>query len=118
MTVAPIQIAQQGSALRAPRGSGTRATTLAGMGAVLVRVVLTSVFVGSGDIPAGEALRALWHNDGSTKDEIVRGTRVSRTAIGVKVGAALVVAGALMQAMTSSPLAIHWTLTMLDEEHV
>jgi len=105
MTVAPIQIAQQGSAPRAPRGSGTRATALAGMGAVLVGIVLTSVFVGSGDIPAGEALRALWHNDGSTNAEIVRGTRVPRTALGVTVGAAMGVAGALMQALTRNPLA-------------
>lgn len=103
MTAAPIDI--QRAAAAPPRQLGTRATALLGMGALLAGISLLSLFVGSGDIPVSEAWRALWHNDGSTNAEIVRGTRVPRTLLGISVGAAMGVAGALMQALTRNPLA-------------
>lgn len=103
MTAAPIDI--QRAATAPPRQLGTRATALLGMGALLAGISLLSLFVGSGDIPVSEAWRALWHNDGSTNAEIVRGTRVPRTLLGISVGAAMGVAGALMQALTRNPLA-------------
>lgn len=103
MTAAPIDIQR---AATAPQGQlGTRATALLCMGALLAGMSLLSLFVGSGDIPVSEAWRALWHSDGSTNAEIVRGTRVPRTLLGISVGAAMGVAGALMQALTRNPLA-------------
>lgn len=84
---------------------GARATTLLVMGGLLAAVALVSVFVGSGGIPVSEAWRALWHDDGSTNAQIIRDTRLPRTLLGLSVGAAMGVAGALMQALTRNPLA-------------
>lgn len=103
MTAAPIDI--QRAATAPQKQLGTRATALLGMGALLAGISLLSLFVGSGDIPVSEAWRALWHHDGSTNAEIVRSTRVPRTLLGITVGAAMGVAGALMQALTRNPLA-------------
>lgn len=89
----------------APPRSAHRAVSMGIMGAVLAGIALASVFVGSGDIPVDEAWRAIWHNDGSTNAEIIRGSRLPRTLLGVTVGAAMGVAGALMQALTRNPLA-------------
>lgn len=88
----------------APR-TARRSVALLVMGAVLVAVAVLSLFVGSGDITVGEAWAALWHDDGSTNTQIIRNTRVPRTLLGLSVGAAMGVAGALMQALTRNPLA-------------
>lgn len=103
MTAAPIDL--QRTATAPQRQLGTRAAALLGMGALLVGISLVSLFVGSGDIPVGDAWRALWHHDGSTDAEIVRSARLPRTLLGITVGAAMGVAGALMQALTRNPLA-------------
>nr|WP_281496658.1 iron chelate uptake ABC transporter family permease subunit [Ornithinimicrobium sp. F0845] len=66
---------------------------------------MLSVFVGSGDIPLSDTWAALWHDDGSTNSQIIRSTRLPRTYLGLSVGAAMGVAGALMQALTRNPLA-------------
>lgn len=103
MTAAPIDI--QKAATEPRKALGVRATSLLAMGVLLTGVSLVSLFVGSGDITVAEAWRALWDHDGSTDAEIVRGTRVPRTLLGITVGAAMGVAGALMQALTRNPLA-------------
>ncbi|WP_370881852.1 FecCD family ABC transporter permease [Nakamurella flavida] len=72
--------------------------------AVLV-VVVVSIAVGSRTIGPGEVLRVLFADDGSTDATIVHTLRVPRTAMGILVGAALGVAGAVMQALTRNPLA-------------
>ena len=68
-------------------------------------VVVLSVAVGSRTIGTGEVLRVLFHDDGSTDATIVHTLRLPRTAMGLLVGAALGVAGAVMQALTRNPLA-------------
>lgn len=88
-----------------PQELGVRAAVLIALGALLVGIALVSVFVGSGDIPLSDVWRALWHDDGSTHAQIVRESRLPRTFLGVSVGAAMGVAGALMQALTRNPLA-------------
>lgn len=103
MTAAPVDI--QKAVTEPPKKLGTRATALLGMGGLLMLIALVSVFVGSGDIPVAEAWRAIWHDDGSTNAQIVRETRLPRTLLGLSVGAAMGVAGALMQALTRNPLA-------------
>jgi iron complex transport system permease protein len=72
---------------------------------VLVVVVLLSLGVGSLTIPIRDVIRAFTDFDGSNEHLVVRELRVPRTVVGVLVGAALGVAGALMQAITRNPLA-------------
>ncbi|HIZ98301.1 MAG TPA: iron chelate uptake ABC transporter family permease subunit [Candidatus Janibacter merdipullorum] len=103
MTAAPADLL--GHEPSTSRSLSTRTTALTCMGALLVVVSVLSVFVGSGDIPVGEAWRAIWHHDGSTNAEIIRSTRLPRTLLGITVGAAMGIAGALMQALTRNPLA-------------
>jgi len=72
---------------------------------VLVLVGLLSLAVGAKQIPLSTVIDALWHG-GNTPDAIViRDLRVPRTLLGLAVGAALGLAGAIMQALTRNPLA-------------
>ncbi|MBM7774392.1 iron complex transport system permease protein [Actinokineospora baliensis] len=64
-----------------------------------------SMVVGAENIDVGTAWRLLWHDDGSEIAYIVRELRFPRTVIGLFVGVALGLAGALMQALTRNPLA-------------
>lgn len=64
-----------------------------------------SIAVGARGIPPDRALSLLLHPDGSTEAIIVHDLRVPRTLLGLFVGAALGVAGALMQGLTRNPLA-------------
>lgn len=75
------------------------------MGA-LVLVVFCSLAIGSKPIPLGVVWDAIWHYDASLNDHlIVRSLRVPRTLLGLGVGAALAMAGAVMQGVTRNPLA-------------
>src|ERR671917_231082 len=56
-------------------------------------------------LPLGDVVDGLLHDDGSESAAIVRELRVPRTLIGLAVGVALGLAGALMQALTRNPLA-------------
>lgn len=73
--------------------------------AVLGVCMLLSISVGSKAIAPGEVWNALVHYDGGYDHDVVRSLRVPRTILGVFVGAALGLAGALMQALTRNPLA-------------
>ncbi|ADB35695.1 transport system permease protein [Kribbella flavida DSM 17836] len=93
-----------------PRCPRARRTTLvAGLlvAVVLLLVVcLLSIAVGSKQIPFGTVLDALRHYDNTNTDHvIVHSLRVPRTLIGLLVGAALGLSGALMQGVTRNPLA-------------
>ncbi len=68
-------------------------------------IALFSIAVGSRYIPPGEVLQVLLHPDDSQASTIVHSLRVPRTALGIAVGMALGVAGAVMQALTRNPLA-------------
>jgi iron complex transport system permease protein len=72
---------------------------------VLVVVIVLSIAVGAKSIPVGDVVDGLLRDDGSESAAIVRELRVPRTLIGLAVGIALGVAGALMQALTRNPLA-------------
>jgi iron complex transport system permease protein len=72
---------------------------------VLLLVVLLSMVVGAKQIPLHSVWEAVFAYDGSTDHLIVRELRVPRTVLGVLVGAAMAMAGALMQALTRNPLA-------------
>jgi iron complex transport system permease protein len=88
----------------------TRRTTLVlgliGCGLLLVVVTLLSIAVGSKQIPVPTVIDALRHyNEANTDHVIVHSLRVPRTVIGLLVGAALGLSGALMQGVTRNPLA-------------
>src|SRR5918992_1744050 len=82
-----------------------RATGLPLAAAGLVAVVLLSIGVGAKGLPLGDVVDGLLHDDGSESAAIVRELRVPRTLIGLAVGVALGLAGAVMQALTRNPLA-------------
>ncbi|MBK1784231.1 FecCD family ABC transporter permease [Prauserella cavernicola] len=73
--------------------------------AALVVLGLLSVWLGSKSIPFTATWDVLWNNDGSNDAVIIHEYRVPRTLLGMLVGAALGLAGALMQALTRNPLA-------------
>ncbi|GAB3196091.1 iron chelate uptake ABC transporter family permease subunit [Nocardioides hungaricus] len=86
----------------------SRALLLGGLGigllALLVVVVL-SLGIGARTLSPGTVWDSLLRGGDSEAALIVRGLRVPRTIAGVLVGAALGLAGALMQALTRNPLA-------------
>ncbi|MEU6357088.1 iron chelate uptake ABC transporter family permease subunit [Streptomyces sp. NPDC047072] len=73
--------------------------------AVLVAGVALSLAVGTKQIPLDQVWSALVSPSGTENDAIVRDLRLPRTLIGVAVGAALGLAGAVMQTLTRNPLA-------------
>ncbi|MFC4853767.1 FecCD family ABC transporter permease [Actinophytocola glycyrrhizae] len=85
------------------RGSSRRRGTylLAGAGGLLVLCVL-SLAIGTRNIPPGEVLATLFGQ--GSEDAIIWGTRFPRTLLGILVGVALGLAGAVMQALTRNPL--------------
>ncbi|MEV6599787.1 iron chelate uptake ABC transporter family permease subunit [Actinoplanes sp. NPDC051346] len=72
---------------------------------LLLLAVLLSLAIGARHIPFGLVVEALWHSDGSADAVVVTSQRVPRTVLGVGVGMALGLAGAVMQALTRNPLA-------------
>ncbi|MFF8827909.1 FecCD family ABC transporter permease [Streptomyces sp. NPDC015131] len=90
--------------------AGRGATTLRGIGliaalAALVLVGLLSVWVGTRGIPFTATWSVLWDPDGSETSIIIHDYRIPRTLLGLLVGMALGLSGALMQALTRNPLA-------------
>lgn len=74
--------------------------------ALLGVAVLLSLLVGARAIPAAEVWRALIAPDAANPDHLVVLTqRVPRTVIGVCAGAALALAGTVMQGLTRNPFA-------------
>jgi iron complex transport system permease protein len=77
---------------------------LASVGA-LGLLCLLSVWLGSKQIAFGDVWHVLVHDDGSADAVIIHSVRLPRTALAVLVGAALGLAGTVMQALTRNPLA-------------
>jgi iron complex transport system permease protein len=72
---------------------------------LLVLVVLASIAVGSKDIPLNTVLDAIFAYDDSDDHAIIMALRVPRTVLGLLVGIALGLSGAMIQALTRNPLA-------------
>ncbi|WP_210244044.1 FecCD family ABC transporter permease [Arthrobacter yangruifuii] len=114
--VVPAEAGHQGAAgagaPAAPRrsllsaGKGTALLT-AGLG-VLLLAVLTSLAVGAHQLSPAEVTASLWTEitgTSSTYADDVVASRVPRTVLGLIAGAALAVAGVIMQGLTRNPLA-------------
>ncbi|MEV2194919.1 iron chelate uptake ABC transporter family permease subunit [Streptomyces phaeochromogenes] len=95
------------SAETAPAPPTRRAIRAAGLFvslAVLVLVALASIAIGAKEL----SLEQVWHGlfeDSGTYGDVVVGERLSRTVLGLLVGAALGLSGAVLQALTRNPLA-------------
>jgi iron complex transport system permease protein len=87
------------------RTHAVRAAGLAAALGVLLLCVMLSIAVGAKPIPLATVWDALWSNDGSYDHSVVYELRLPRTVLGIFVGAALGLAGALMQGLTRNPLA-------------
>lgn len=72
--------------------------------AVGIGIALLSLTIGTRDVPLSEVLAAL-SGDVSTLDRAAVATRVPRTFLALLTGAALGLAGAVMQGVTRNPLA-------------
>jgi iron complex transport system permease protein len=96
----------QSAAVRWTYAPSRRAGILALAFVALTFVALLSLAVGSRAIGLSTTVHALTSYDPTNQDElIVHDVRVPRTLIGLMVGAALGLAGGLMQGVTRNPLA-------------
>jgi iron complex transport system permease protein len=103
VTALDVPVVAGGTGRRAARPR--RLLGLAVLLALVAAAALASIAVGTRSIGLGEVWRSLF--DGGLRTEeavIVRQLRVPRTALGLLVGLALGVAGALMQGHTRNPL--------------
>lgn len=81
-----------------------RLVGLTALSAALLLAVLASVAIGTKVIPIADVFSALFAPTGTEDDIVIRALRVPRTGLGVLVGAALGLAGALVQGFTRNPL--------------
>ncbi|MFD7719393.1 FecCD family ABC transporter permease [Streptomyces sp. NPDC059814] len=91
-----------------PAPPGRHAVRAAGLLAALVLLVLVclaSIGIGAKALPLADVWHGLFHYAGSGDDVLVRKVRIPRTVLGLIVGSALGLAGAVMQALTRNPLA-------------
>lgn len=101
--VGPTQGGAGGTGLQLT-GRRRRLSGLVVVAAALLVIVVFSLLVGSRPLPVGESLEALWRDNGDAHT-IVVDQRIPRTVVGLLVGLAIAVAGALMQGLTRNPLA-------------
>ncbi|RBQ20134.1 Fe(3+)-siderophore ABC transporter permease [Spongiactinospora rosea] len=91
---------------RVPRKANTaRSIGLAAGVALLLLVAVLSLVLGARSMPLATVVQALTDPTGSADHVVIRELRVPRTVLGIGTGAALGLAGALMQSLTRNPLA-------------
>ncbi len=92
------------SAPAPPSRRAIRSFGLLASAGILLLVALASIAIGAKDL----SLAQVWHGlfqDSGTYSDVVVDDRISRTALGLLAGAALGLAGAVLQALTRNPLA-------------
>jgi iron complex transport system permease protein len=100
MAQTPLTRARSARPGTLPKGGGLV------VGSVLLLVSMAgSLTLGAADIPIDSVVAAMTAFDGSFDHLVVRTVRLPRVLAGVVVGAALAVAGAIMQGLTRNPLA-------------
>ncbi|MFC8277234.1 iron chelate uptake ABC transporter family permease subunit [Streptomyces sp. NPDC057271] len=87
------------------RRRSVRAVGLVAAVGVLLLVCVLSVMIGAKPVPLGDVWHGLFQNTGVGNDVIVHDVRVPRTLLGLLVGVALGLSGAVMQGLTRNPLA-------------
>ncbi|MEC4020852.1 FecCD family ABC transporter permease [Streptomyces sp. H27-D2] len=91
---------------RAPaRRDVARAGGLLAAAVLLLLITLASIAIGAKPIPLDQVWHGLLHFTDTDADVVVRDVRLPRTVLGLLVGAALGLGGAVMQALTRNPLA-------------
>lgn len=93
---------------RRPVSAARGAVLVAGSVAVLLAAVVASLAVGAHQLSPAEVAASLWTEitgTGSTYADDVVASRIPRTVLGLMAGAALAVAGVVMQGLTRNPLA-------------
>ncbi|MGW4758940.1 FecCD family ABC transporter permease [Streptomyces chartreusis] len=98
----PEQRAESESA--PPNRRAIRAVGLLVSVLILLAVVLASIAIGAKQLSLGEVWHGLFESSGTYGDVVVD-DRISRTVLGLLAGAALGLAGAVLQALTRNPLA-------------
>ncbi|ARH92710.1 FecCD family ABC transporter permease [Streptomyces sp. MOE7] len=88
-----------------PRTPGRRLTLMAVALLALLLAVLLSLAVGSRAFTPAEVLGALVHGGDGDAAQVVRFLRLPRTETGLLVGAALAMAGTVLQGLTRNPIA-------------
>lgn len=73
--------------------------------AVLAVITVLGIAVGAKQIPLDQVWHGVFHYAGTDTDVVVHDVRIPRTLLGLIVGAALGLAGTVMQALTRNPLA-------------
>ncbi|MEU7414515.1 iron ABC transporter permease [Streptomyces sp. NPDC042638] len=87
-----------------PTRQAARALGLLLSVALLALVALASIAIGAKSLSPGQVWHGLFHDTGTYGDVVVD-ERLSRTVLGLLVGAALGLSGAVLQALTRNPLA-------------
>ncbi|MFF3500903.1 FecCD family ABC transporter permease [Streptomyces sp. NPDC003247] len=98
------------AAVRTSEGAGTgrdlpRVGLLLGGLVLLAAIAVLSIGIGAHRVPPTEVVRALFDYRGTNDHVIVRDVRAPRALLATAVGAALAVAGALIQTLARNPLA-------------
>ncbi|MFI1813426.1 FecCD family ABC transporter permease [Streptomyces sp. NPDC020422] len=87
------------------RSNSLRAVGLVAAVGVLLLVCVLSVMIGAKPVPLGDVWHGLFQNSGIRNDVVIHDVRVPRTLLGLLVGLALGLSGAVMQGLTRNPLA-------------
>ncbi|MFI6347860.1 FecCD family ABC transporter permease [Streptomyces sp. NPDC050560] len=82
-----------------------RAVALVAAAVALLLALLLSLAVGARAVAPSAVFDALLHGGHSGSAEVVRGLRLPRTLVGLMVGAALALAGTVLQGVTRNPIA-------------
>ncbi|MEU9269635.1 iron chelate uptake ABC transporter family permease subunit [Streptomyces sp. NPDC048251] len=87
-----------------PKRRAIRSVGLLAALALLLLVAMASIAVGAKELSVAQVLHGLFEGSGTYADVVVD-ERLSRTVLGLLVGAALGLSGAVLQALTRNPLA-------------
>ncbi|MET7655059.1 MULTISPECIES: iron chelate uptake ABC transporter family permease subunit [unclassified Streptomyces] len=87
-----------------PKRRAIRSVGLLAAVAVLLLVAVASIAIGAKELSVAQVLHGLFEDSGTYADVVVD-ERLSRTVLGLLVGAALGLSGAVLQALTRNPLA-------------
>lgn len=93
------------SRTRSRPATARRTVWLLAAGGALCGAVLLSLALGARPVAPSAAVDVLLHRGGGESAQVVRELRLPRTVVGVLAGAALALAGAVMQGLTRNPIA-------------